>query len=131
MSTATVGRLTAGTTLLAAPGAALALAGGPDRNDDRVRTVSRVLGARLVLQAAADVVLHGRFRRMGMAVEAAHAASMLPVVALSARHRRTASVSAMLATGLLLLDAYPGRRAGPPPRRGIAHEADRRGHRWS
>lgn len=129
MSAATVGRLGLGSALLAAPGPALALAGGPDRHDDRVRMVSRVLGGRLVLQAAADVVLRGRLRRLGMAVELGHAASMLPVAALSARHRRTASVSALLATGLLLLDVYAGRRPGA--RRRTAHEADRRGHRWS
>ena len=71
MRTASVGRLGLGSALLAAPGPVLDLAGGPDRHDDRVRMVSRVLGGRLVLQAVTDVVLRGRFRRPGMAVERA------------------------------------------------------------
>jgi hypothetical protein len=45
-----------------------------------------------------------------MVVALGHAASMAPVVALSPRHRRTAAVSAALATGLLLLDLAEGRR---------------------
>jgi hypothetical protein len=105
MRTATVVRLGVGSALLAAPGPALALADGPDRHDDLVLTVVRVLGGRLVLQAVTDVILRGRSRRLGMAVELAHAASMAAVVAHSPRHRRTASVSAALATGLALMDA--------------------------
>jgi fatty-acid peroxygenase len=97
----------AGSALLAAPGRVLALAGGPDRRDDRVRMVSQVLGARLLLQGIADVVLGRRMRRLDLSVELAHAASMLPVVALSARHRRTASASAALATGLLFTETAP------------------------
>jgi NAD(P)-dependent dehydrogenase (short-subunit alcohol dehydrogenase family) len=131
MMTATALRLGLGSALLAAPGPALVLAGGPDRHDDRVRRLSRVLGGRLVLQGVADAVLDGRSRRLDMTVELGHAASMLPVVALSPRHRRTASVSAALATGLLLVDLYAGRRGGPPKRRRAPLEADRRGHWWS
>jgi hypothetical protein len=117
MRTATIGRLGVGSALLSAPGAVLALAGGPDRDDERARIVSRVLGGRLVLQGVTDVVLRGRFRRLGMAVELGHASSMVPVVVLSPRHRRTASVSAALATGLLLLDVYAGRHSGRTPTR--------------
>jgi hypothetical protein len=116
MRAATVVRLGVGSALLAAPGPALALAGGPDRHDDRVRVASRVLGGRLVLQAVIDVVRPGRPRPLDMAVELGHATSMVPVIALSPRHRRTASVSAALATGLLLLDAYAGELPDVPPR---------------
>jgi hypothetical protein len=63
-----------------------------------------------VLQAVTDVVRRGRSGRLGMVVELGHAASMAPVVALSPRHRRTAAVSAALATGLLLLDLAEARR---------------------
>jgi hypothetical protein len=112
MRTATVVRLGVGSALLAAPGPALALADGPDRHDDLVLAVARALGGRLVLQALADVVLHGRSRRLGMAVELAHAVSMAAVVARSPRHRRSASVSAALATGLALMDAAEGPRSG-------------------
>jgi hypothetical protein len=110
MRTATVVRLGVGSVLLARPGQALAMVGAPDRHDDVVPLVARVLGGRLVLQAATDVVLHGRSRRVGLAVELAHAASMAAVVAVSPRHRRTASISAALATGLALLDAAEGPR---------------------
>jgi hypothetical protein len=114
MRTASVVRLGVGSALLASPGPALDLAGGPDRHDDLVRTMARLLGGRLVLQAVTDVVRRGRSRRLGMIAELGHAASMAPVVALSPRHRRTASVSAALATGLLLLDLAEGRRTDRP-----------------
>jgi hypothetical protein len=127
MRAATALRLGVGGALLAAPGPALALAGGPDRHDDRVRMLSRVLGGRLVVQGVADAALRGRSRRLDMTVELGHAASMLPVVALSARHRRTAWVSAALATGLLLADLYAGRHGGRRTRGRAWHEADRRG----
>jgi len=78
-----------------------------------VHGIARVLGARLLLQAALDATsgVGGRaVRDLDPAVELTHAASMVPVAAIWPRHRRSASVSAALATGIALLD-LAGRRA--------------------
>jgi hypothetical protein len=110
---ATGARLVLGTACLAAPGALLAAVGAPDSGDRRVHGIARVLGARLLLQAALDATsgVGGRaVRDLDPAVELTHAASMVPVAAIWPRHRRSASVSAALATGIALLD-LAGRRA--------------------
>lgn len=100
----TLVRLVLGGVLVAAPGALLGGIHAPDRDDPRVLVVSRLLGGRLLLQAAVDLASRGRMRRVGAAVEAAHALSMLPLVAGSSDHRRAATVSAAVALGLAVLD---------------------------
>jgi hypothetical protein len=104
MRAATVARLVVGTAFLSVPGGVLRAIGAPDRADRRVRTVTRVLGARIVGQAGLDVAGAAPARGTDAAVELAHAASMLPVVALWPVHRRAASVSAAVAMGLAVLD---------------------------
>jgi hypothetical protein len=77
-----------------------------------VHGIARVLGARLLLQAALDVTPGAAgpaMRDLDPAVELTHAASMVPVAAIWPRHRRSASVSAALATGIAALDLV-GRR---------------------
>jgi hypothetical protein len=108
-----VARLVLGAACLAAPGALLGAVGAPDSRDGRVHGIARVLGARLLLQAALDATsgAGGRaVRDLDPAVELTHAASMVPVAALWPRHRRSASVSAALATAIAALD-LAGRRA--------------------
>jgi hypothetical protein len=104
MRAATVARLLLGTACVAAPGPVLDVIGGADRDDQRTRTVTRVLGGRLVLQAAADLGFGARTRRLDVAVDLSHAASMMPVAAIWPSHRRTALASAALATSIAVLD---------------------------
>ncbi|HEX3223982.1 MAG TPA: hypothetical protein VHR35_15570 [Nocardioides sp.] len=104
MRTATAARGLVGGACVLAPWALLATVGGPDRDDPRVAAVARVLGARLLLQAALDVAKGRRTRHLDAAVELSHAASMLPVAALWPLHRRSALVSAAVATGIAVLD---------------------------
>jgi hypothetical protein len=104
MRVATLVRLGLGGTCLAVPGEVLGLVGGPDRGDPRTLLVARVLGGRLVLQGIADLAWGRRTRRLGVAVDLAHAASMLPLAVLWPAHRRTALVSAAAATTTALLD---------------------------
>jgi hypothetical protein len=110
---ASAARLLLGGALLARPHGVLRVIDGPDRDDDLVQTVARVLGARLVLQGLGDLVLGQRLRKVDLAIECAHAASMLPVAARWPRHRRSALVSAAMATGIGLLDLASARRSGP------------------
>jgi hypothetical protein len=102
---ATLVRMVLGGACLAAPGQVLAAVGGPDRDDAATLVVTRVLGARLVLQAGADIVLGTRTRWVDVAVDSVHAASMIPVAVLSDEHRRTALVSLAAATTTAALDA--------------------------
>ena len=104
MRAATVARLVLGGACLAAPGAVLGAVGAPDRGDRRVHVVTRVLGGRLLLQGALDGARGRSGRGLDVAVELTHAASMLPVAAIWPWHRRSASVSAALATGIAVLD---------------------------
>lgn len=104
MRSATAARVLLGGACLAAPDRVLALVGGPDRADRRTRKVAQVLGARLVLQAGLDLAFGARTRGVDVAVELSHAASMLPVAVIWPAHRRSALVSAGLATGMALLD---------------------------
>ncbi|MBO0845920.1 MAG: hypothetical protein J2P22_10930 [Nocardioides sp.] len=82
----------------------MTVVGGPDREDPGVRLLARVLGLRLVLQAAADLAFGPRTRRPGIAVDLAHAASMVPVIVRSEVHRRTALTSAAVAMSTVALD---------------------------
>jgi hypothetical protein len=104
MRPATAVRFVTGALCLAAPRAVLAAIGGPDRDDPVTEVVARVLGGRLVLQAAADLVLGARARGVGAAVDLTHAASMVPVAIRWREHRRTALVSASVATATAALD---------------------------
>jgi hypothetical protein len=98
---------------VAAPHAVLDLIGGPDRDDELTLVVARVLGLRLVAQAAADLVVGDRvgrrLRALGVAVDLTHAASMLPVAARCPEHRRSALVSAAAAAATAALDLRPRR----------------------
>jgi len=102
--TATLARLGLGGACLLRPDHVLDVIGGADRDDPLARLVARVLGGRLVLQAGADLVLGRRTRGIGVAVDLAHAGSMLPVAARWPAHRRTALVSAATAAAMALLD---------------------------
>jgi hypothetical protein len=84
----------------------LDLVGGPDRHEPVVAAVTRLLGTRLLLQGAADLVLGRRVLRPGVAVELTHAASMVGLAARGPEHRRTALVSAAVATSLAALDLH-------------------------
>jgi hypothetical protein len=104
MRPATAARFVTGTLCLAAPGAVLRAIGGPDRDDPVTGLVARVLGGRLLLQAAADPILGSRARGVGAAVDLSHAASMVPVAIHWQEHRRTALASAAVATAIAALD---------------------------
>jgi hypothetical protein len=106
---ATAVRLGLGSLCLAGPRLALGIVGGPDRGDARTQLLARVIGGRLLLQAAGDLALGRRSRRIDVLVDVVHAASMLPVVVARPRHRRTALASAAIATGLAVLEAAGGR----------------------
>ncbi len=105
MRPATGLRLCLGAGCLLAPGAVLALVGGRDRNEPGIRLVSRILGARLVVQGAADLALGPRTRTVDVAVDLTHAASMVAAAARWPAHRRAALASASLATLGAVLDA--------------------------
>lgn len=92
-------RLTAGIADLALPAAMAATELG-SRPLARDVVIFRVLGARQVVQAA--VTARTGWGALGAAVDVAHFASMLPVVALSARWRRAAAVQACLACGFAI-----------------------------
>jgi hypothetical protein len=104
MRPATAARLLLGVPCVVVTGRVLSAVGAPDRDDRRVRRIARVLGVRLVLQAGLDLAWGRRTRGFDVAVELTHAASMLPAAVLWPAHRRTACVSAALATGIALLD---------------------------
>jgi hypothetical protein len=100
---ATVARLVLGAALAGAPRRVLDLVGGPDAHEELTADVARVLGARMLVQAAADHLFGARVRRLGIAVDLAHAASMVPVAVRWPEHRRTAVVSATAAAGTAAL----------------------------
>lgn len=92
-----------GVVCLAVPGPVLARAGAPDAGDRVVLAAARVLGTRYLLHGLLDV-LTGPHPRADASVELAHALSLVPVVAGSARHRRTALLSATGALTVAALD---------------------------
>ena len=104
MRVATGARLILGTACLAEPVTLLAVVGGLDRDDAHIRVVVRVLGGRLLTQGVVDLALGSRTRRVDVAIDAAHAASMVLAARHWPDHRRSALVSAILATGIALLD---------------------------
>jgi hypothetical protein len=104
MRAATAARLVFGSACLVVPRRVLAAAGSPDRADLRVQRITRALGVRLVTQAALDRARGGRTEGLGIAVELTHAVTMLPAAVLWPAHRRSACVSAAIATGLAVLD---------------------------
>jgi hypothetical protein len=104
-----VARLVLGTVCVAVPHRVLAAVGGPDQENPRATGIARVLGTRLLLQGGLDAALGPRTRRVDMAVELAHAASMVPAAWIWPTHRRSALVSAACATGISLLDLRPAR----------------------
>jgi hypothetical protein len=101
---ATALRIGVGAACLGAPQKVVSAIGGLDRRDRSTLVVARLLGARMVAQAALDLAAGRRVLALGVAVDLAHAASMVPVVALWPLHRRTAAVSAAAATATALLD---------------------------
>jgi hypothetical protein len=104
MRLATAARLLLGLPCVVVPGRVLSAVGGPDRDDPRVRRIAQALGVRLVLQAGLDFAWGRRTHGLDVVVELTHAASMLPAAVLWPAHRRSACVSAALATGIALLD---------------------------
>lgn len=81
--------------------AAVLRAVGTDPADPDSLVVLRVLGARHLLQAViATARPTSGARRVGVAVDAAHALSMLALAAVSRSHRRAALSSATTATAL-------------------------------
>jgi hypothetical protein len=109
MTTANGVRLVLGSLWLTVPGPALRAVGAPDHDDPSVRAITRVLGLRLVVQAAVAARRGGLPRGLDAAVELTHAASMVPVALLWPAHRRSASVSATAATAIALLDLVGSR----------------------
>jgi hypothetical protein len=101
---ATAARLVLGGVCLTRPSTIVGAIGGPDDDDEVVRTVARVLGGRLVLQGLADLALGPRIRFLDIAIELTHAASMLPVAVIWPEHRRSALVSTGAASSIGLLD---------------------------
>jgi hypothetical protein len=104
MRSATPARLLLGCACLAVPGSVLRALGAPDQSDRRVRLIARALGGRLLLQAGLDVVRGPCARRLDVAIELTHAASMVPAAVIWPVHRRTATASAAIATGIAMLD---------------------------
>ena len=89
-----------GGALLAAPRAILELYGGSG-DDESTVVVARVLGARHLLQAL--VQRGGALPRLGAAVDAFHAASMLALAATATGHRKPALVDGTIATSMAVM----------------------------
>ena len=104
MRAATAGRLLLGTACLADPSRLLGVVGGLDRDDARTRVIVRVLGGRLLVQGLADLAVGARTRVPDVVVDLTHAASMVEVARRWPDHRRSALVSAALASAIALLD---------------------------
>jgi hypothetical protein len=104
MRSATAVRVGVGGVCVLAPGRVLGAVRAPDRDCRRVRRVAQVLGMRLLLQAGLDVAQGWRHRDLDIVIELTHAATMLPVAVLWPVHRRSACVSATIATGIAVLD---------------------------
>lgn len=107
-------RLGLGAAILVRPQLPLRLATGQTREHEL--TATRVLGARYVAQSVVGAGLTRAGRRSGAtdgwrrlrqadaAVDVVHALSMVGLAAVSPRHRRLATVSAVTALGFAALD---------------------------
>jgi hypothetical protein len=101
---ATTARLALGSAALAYPARLLGAVGGLDRGDAGTRVVVRVLGGRLLAQGLADLALGRRTRVPDVVIDTTHAASMVVVADRWPDHRRSALVSAAVASAIALLD---------------------------
>jgi hypothetical protein len=120
MRAASAARLVVGGCCILAPGRVLAAVGAPDRGDRRVQGIARALGVRLVVQGVLDLAWGRSTRRIDIAVELTHAATMVPAALIWPAHRRSASMSAAVATSIAVLDRRAQRRSdssasGEPP----------------
>jgi hypothetical protein len=78
------------------------------------RWVVRVLGVRSLVQGAVTTAAPARTVLVGGAmIDATHAATMLPLVAASPRHRRAAAISALIATAGAVAGVLAAGRAQP------------------
>ncbi len=100
MSYAVVARAAYGALLLLAPGAVIRMASGaPTARASRV--VARILGLRHLAQALILGRTGARNRLLvGVAIDTAHALSMIGLAVLKRDYRRSAALDAVLATGL-------------------------------
>jgi hypothetical protein len=89
-------RILYGTLELARPGT-VTRAFGITSIGGGTRTLTRFLGARNVLQGVLTLRAGTAGHRVGGAVDITHAVSMAVLAALSAEHRNTAAVSALIA----------------------------------
>lgn len=94
-------RVAWGSFLLVKPSRASALLGAPP--GPGAPRVARVLGGRQVLQGAVELIWWPRWRRAGVAVDAAHALSGLVVATGDRRWRRAALIDSAIAMVLILL----------------------------
>jgi hypothetical protein len=102
-STATTGslalaavRLAWGAALLSAPGRVVGVLGGAATADSR--RIERILGVRHLLQGTVELLAWPRWRRIGVTVDALHAASGVALAAADARWRRPAALDATITT---------------------------------
>ena len=110
MSVATAARLVVGGACVVVPARVLAVLRAPDRDDVRVQRITRLLGVRLVLQAGLAHVWGGRAKDLDIVIELTHAASMLGTAVIVPTHRRSATMSAAIATGIAVLDLQERRK---------------------
>jgi hypothetical protein len=100
-----------GSALLAAPDLVFRLLGDADDNR-RARRILRLLGARHLLQAAAEWRFAGPARRAGVAVDSLHAASDIGFAVIDQRWRRAAAIDAAISIGFVALGATNTRSGG-------------------
>ncbi len=111
MSCAAVARASYGVFLLLAPGTMVRLASGGSTDLDS-RVLGRVLGFRHLAQALVVDRAGTRDRLLvGVAIDAAHALSMVGLAALNRDYRRSAALDAALATGLAINGLREARNA--------------------
>ncbi|OBJ01171.1 hypothetical protein A5660_02120 [Mycobacterium alsense] len=107
-------RIVYGAVLLALPARALRLV--TDRVTARERAVTRILGARLLVQAAAtDIRPDAVSLALGAEVDLVHSATMLAWAAVDRGSRRLTLLSAAVAGLFAAAGAADARRADPAP----------------
>lgn len=104
MRAATAARVLVGSACLTSPGRLLDLVDGADRDDSRTRVIARILGGRLVVQAVGDLAFGPRTRIPDVVIDATHAATMVGAARRWPDHRRSALMSAGLASAIALLE---------------------------